>query len=114
VAVVQDMRFASPRAREVWHALARAGTDVVVFGRDLPAYVTDGVPGVTLDDDDPLVDEWAFLVVWSDGTAAGFAGADVEPGRFSRGAADLDRDFDLVESTDPDVVRVALAELALP
>jgi hypothetical protein len=111
VALVQDMRFASQRAREVWRALAAAGTEVTVFGRDLPAYVTDGVPGVSLEEDDPLVDIWAFLVVWSDGRAAGFAGNDVGHGHDNHGIADRERDFDLAESEDPEIVRRALNEL---
>jgi hypothetical protein len=113
VAFVQDMRFASPRAREIWRALAAAGTEVTVYGRDLPAYVIEGVPGISLDEDDPLVDIWAFLVVWADGRAAAFAGNDVGHGPDRHGVADLERDFDLAETEDPDAVRQCLAELGL-
>jgi hypothetical protein len=111
VALVQDMRFASPRAREIWRSLAAAGTAVTVFGRDLPAYVTEGVPGVSLDDDDPLVDIWGFLVSWPDGRAAGFAGYDVGRGPDLHQVADLERDFDLAETEDPALVRGCLREL---
>jgi hypothetical protein len=111
VAFVQDMRFASPRAREVWRELAAAGTDVTVYGRDLPAYVVEGVPGISLDEDDPLVDIWAFLVVWADGRAAGFAGNDIGHGSQSAESTDLDRDFELAETEDPQIVGQCMSEL---
>lgn len=113
VAFVQDMRFASPRAREVWRELAAAGTAVTVYGRDLPAYVADGVPGVSLDEDDPLVDIWAFLVVWPDGRSAGFAGNDVGRGHGVEAVSDRDRDFDLAETEEPGPIRTCLSELGL-
>jgi hypothetical protein len=105
------MRFASPRARAIWRSLAAAGTEVTVFGRDLPAYVVEGVAGISLDEDDPLVDIWAFLVVWADGRAAGFAGSDIGRGVQSALSTDLDRDFDLAETEDPAIVGRCLAEL---
>lgn len=111
VAAVQDMRFASPRARQVWKQLAEAGTDVRVYGRDLPAYVTDGVPGVTIDDEDPLVDVWAFLCQWRDGRARAMAGSDVGAQADEAGVNDLDRSFDLVETDDPALVTAALGTL---
>jgi hypothetical protein len=114
VALVQDMRFASPRARDVWRELATAGTEVSVFGRDLPAYVTDGVPGVNLDEDNPLVDIWAFLVVWADGRAAGFAGNDVGRGKGADAVADRERDFDLAETEETGPILTCLSELGLP
>jgi hypothetical protein len=113
VAFVQDMRFASPRAREVWAALAAAGTEVTVYGRDLPSYVVEGVPGISLDEDDPLVDIWAFLVVWADGRAAGFAGNDLGHGAQSARSTDLDRDFELAETEEPRIVGQCLSELGL-
>jgi hypothetical protein len=111
VAFVQDMRFASPRAREVWRVLAAAGTEVTVYGRDLPAYVVDGVAGISLREDDPLVDIWAFLVVWEDGRAAGLAGTDIGHGAHSARSTDLDRDFELAETEDPEIVGRCLSEL---
>jgi hypothetical protein len=111
VAFVQDMRFASPRAREVWRTLATAGADVTVYGRDLPAYVVEGVAGISLDEDDPRVDIWAFLVVWPDGRAAGFAGNDIGHGASTASSTDLDRDFDLAETEDPGIVGRCLSEL---
>jgi hypothetical protein len=114
VAFVQDVRFASPRVREVWRALAAAGTDVTVYGRDLPAYVVEGVPGIGLDDDDPLVDIWSLLVVWTDGRAAGFAGNDIDHGGLSAAPTDLDRDFDVAETEDAEIVGQCLSELRRP
>jgi hypothetical protein len=111
VAFVQDMRFASTRAREVWRVLAAAGTDVTVYGRDLPAYVVAGVAGISLSENDPLVDIWGFLVVWADGRAAGFAGSDIGHGAHTARSTDLDRDFDLTETEDPETVERCLSEL---
>lgn len=96
---IQDMRFASPRALRVWSSLAAAGTDVTVYGRDVTAYLGAGVAGVAIDDADPLVDVWSFLVVWPDGRAAGFAGTD------------LGDDFDVAESEQPGLVLRCLGEL---
>jgi hypothetical protein len=114
VAFVQDMRFASPRARAVWRDLAAGGTEITVYGRDLPAYVADGVPGVSLKEDDPLVDIWAFLVVWADGRAAGFAGNDVGRGQGTDEMADRERDFDLAQTEEPGPILACLSELGLP
>lgn len=99
VVCIQDVRFASRRARQVWRTLAAAGTDVTVHGREVPAYLGDGVAGVAIVDSGPLADIWSLLLVWPDGRAAGFAGTD-------RGA-----DFDLVETEDPDVVQAGVGEL---
>jgi hypothetical protein len=113
VAAVQDMRFAGPRAREVWRALAAAGTTVYVYGRDLPAYVADGVPGLAIDDDDPLVDVWAFLLVWADGRARAMAASDVGRRTGEPASDDLHRDFDLVMTDDPPLVQECLTELGV-
>jgi hypothetical protein len=110
VAIVQDMRFASPRARDTWRRLAAAGVAVRVYGRDLPAVVTDGVPGRTLDDDDPAVDVWAFCVEWPDGRCDAMAAVDIAP-ETSRDDPATTRDFWLVESREPATVRRAFDSL---
>jgi hypothetical protein len=56
------------------------------------------VTGVSLDDDDPLVDQWV-LVLPGDAPVV-LAATDL--GR--TGCADLDRDFTVALSVDPDVV----------
>ena len=93
VVFIQDVRCASPRARQVWRTIAAAGTAVTVHGRDVPAYVADGVAGAAIDGSGPLADLWSLLVEWPDGSAAGFAGTD------------LGADFDLAETEDADLVR---------
>ena len=65
------------------------------------------------DDDDPLVDVWAFLCVWADGRACAMAGADVGQPGGEPDEDDLRRDFALVETTDPGLVQACLAELGL-
>lgn len=111
IAVLQDMRFAGRRARHTWAGIAASGTSIFVYGRDLPAYLADGVPGVSLDDDDPLVDVWAFLVRWNDGKAAGFVGLDVGAPRGDSGVADDDRDFEVTSLIDPELVIGAIADI---
>jgi hypothetical protein len=101
VVFIQDVRCASPRARQVWRMLAAAGAEVVVHGRDVPAYLADGVAGVTIDESGPLADLWSLLLAWPDGRAAGFAGTD------------LGADFDVAETEDPGLVRMCLGELGL-
>jgi hypothetical protein len=98
---IQDVRRASPRVRRVWGELAAAGTEVAVHGRDVPAYLAEGVAGFTIDESGPLADVWSLLLVWHDGRAAGFAGTD------------LGVDFDVAETEDPDLVRECLRELGL-
>jgi len=110
VALVQDQRFASDRARQVWRAVAAGGGEVTVLGRDLPAFVADGVPGRSLDDDDPLVDVWSVLVQWADGRAAGMAAIDVAVPPGVEGPDDA-RDFSYVETRDPDVIAGCMATL---
>ena len=105
VATVQDGRYAGTRARSIWRDLAAAGTEVRVYGRDLPAYVTDGVPGIAIDDDNPLVDIWAFGCEWPYGRGKAMAGADIGPTVGEPGSDDLRRGFRVVETDDPAVVR---------
>ena len=117
VATIQDVRFASANARDIWTRLAAAGTAVTVYGRDLPAYVAPGVPGVALDDDDPLVDLWCLLVRWPDGRAAAMTASDVAgiAGIDGEAAvADERRDFDLVATEDPTVVGRCFDALRVP
>jgi hypothetical protein len=61
VACLQDVRFLTPWTRDVYRTLAARGATVIMYGRGLRSYVEEGVRGIDLDDDDPLVDQWAVV-----------------------------------------------------
>lgn len=98
VTMLQDVRFAAREARRVWAELARAGTSVTVFGRDVPAYVDRDVTGRRLADGDPLADVWALLATWPGGRAEAFLALDLD-GRVDANDAD-DRTFAVCVSRD--------------
>ena len=61
-AALQDARYLTAHTREVYDALARAGSRAVLHARGLQSWIAPGVVGVALDDDDPLVDEWVVVL----------------------------------------------------
>ena len=107
-ACLQDVRYLTARTRATYRAIAATGARPVVFGRDVPAYVTDGVAGIALDDADPLVDDWAVLL-HSPGGAVVLAATDLHDPE----DADDERRFLVAVSRDQDVVAACLDVLAV-
>ena len=61
-ATLQDQRYFTDRTREVYTALAAAGAPARLHARGLQTWLAPGVVGVSLDDEDPLVDEWVVVL----------------------------------------------------
>jgi hypothetical protein len=61
-ATLQDVRYLTERTRAVYAALAAVGAPARLHARGLQAWLAPGVTGVSLDDDDPLVDEWTVVL----------------------------------------------------
>ena len=97
-ATLQDVRYLTPRTRAVYAALAQAGAPGRLHARGLQRWLAPGVEGVSLSEDDPLVDEWTVVlpglspVVFA---ATDLGGTDCD---------DDDRSFRYAISTDPPVV----------
>jgi Sensory domain in DIguanylate Cyclases and Two-component system len=107
VATLQDARFVTPATRDVYAALAAAGASTTLHARGLQSWLAPGVVGVSLDDDDPLVDEWTMVLPSPSGPVV-FAATDLaEPYH-----QDLERCFLYAVSHDPEVVQACLALLA--
>ena len=107
-AVLQDVRHLSDRTRTVYSRLAEQGAHVRLHGRGLQAWLAPGVVGVALDDDDPLVDEWAVVVPGP--LPVAFAATDLG----TLGGADADRAFLYAVSRDPQVVADCARALGVP
>ena len=97
-ATLQDSRYLTDRTRSVYAALAAAGAPGRLHARGLQAWLAPGVSGVSLDDDDPLVDEWVVVLPGAEPVV--FAATDLHVPH----SADEDRSFSYGVSTDPDVV----------
>jgi hypothetical protein len=97
-ATLQDSRYLTDRTREVYAALAAAGSPARLHARGLQAWLAPGVVGVSLDDEDPLVDEWVVVLPSTDPVV--FAATDL---RISD-CADDDRCFSYAVSRDPELV----------
>ena len=97
-ATLQDARYFTDRTREVYTALAAAGSPARLHARALQAWLAPGVTGVALDDDDPLVDEWVVVLPGDDPVV--FAATDLR----TPGCEDEDRCFAYGVSRDPAVV----------
>ena len=95
---LQDQRFLTPRTREVYASLAEAGTAVRMLARGLQSWLAPGVTGISLDDDDPLVDEWVVVVPGAEPVV--LAARDLG----QSDCADDDRAFSYAVSHDPHVV----------
>ena len=95
---LQDGRFVSERTREVYAELAAAGTRVRLYARGLQTWLAPGVTGISLDDDDPLVDEWAVVLPSADDPVV-LAATDL-----GAGGDGIDRQFLHGVSRDPEVV----------
>jgi hypothetical protein len=65
-ATLQDVRYLTERTRAVYAALAAVGAPARLHARGLQAWLAPGVTGVSLDDDDPLVDEWTVVLPGDD------------------------------------------------
>jgi hypothetical protein len=98
-ATLQDARYLTDRTREVYAALAAAGSPARLHARDLQAWLAPGVTGVALDDDDPLVDEWVVVLPGADPVF--FAATDLRV----PDCEDDDRCFSYGISRDPAVVQ---------
>jgi len=97
-ATLQDARYFTDRTREVYTALAAAGAHARLHARGLLAWLAPGVAGVSLDEDDPLVDEWVVVLPGRDPVV--FAATDLR----TPGCADDDRCFSYGVSRDPELV----------
>ena len=106
VACLQDARFVTPWTRDVYRTLASRGARVLMFGRGLRAYVDEGVQGIDLDDDDPLVDQWAVVFEGEDPVC--LAARDLQGPD-----AVEDRAFEYAVTRDPAVVRQVAADLGV-
>ena len=95
---LQDQRHLTPRTREVYASLAAAGAPARMFARGLQSWIAPGVTGISLDDDDPLVDEWVLVVPGPDPVVLAATDLGVP------GCADLERSFTVAVSRDHDVV----------
>ena len=78
-----------------------------MYARGLQAYVDEGVAGVELDDDDPLVDQWTVLFEGEDPVC--LAARDLH-GPDALG----ERSFEYATTYDPEVVRQVAASLGVP
>jgi hypothetical protein len=106
-ATLQDARHLTSRTRAMYAALAERGTAARLFGRGMQAWLAPGVVGVSLDDDDPLVDEWSIVVPGEDPVV--FAGTDLR----NADCSDSDRCFLYAVSRDPEVVAACARALGL-
>ena len=97
-ATLQDQRYFTDRTREVYTALAAAGTPGRLHARGLLAWLAPGVVGVSLDEEDPLVDEWTVVLPGADPVV--FAATDLR----IPDCEDADRCFSYGVSRDPEVV----------
>lgn len=61
-AALQDGRFLTDRTRSFYAQIACRGCRVSLYGRGLHTWLAPGVTGVSLDDDDPLLDEWVDVL----------------------------------------------------
>ncbi len=96
-ASLQDGRFLTERTRETYAGLASRGCRVTLYARGLHTWLAPGVTGVSLDDDDPLLDEWAIVVPSAEPVV--MAAVDLRSD-----GEDLERRFLYAVSRDPDVV----------
>jgi hypothetical protein len=97
-ATLQDQRYLTDRTREVYAALAEAGASARLHARGLQAWLAPGVVGVSLDDDDPLVDEWVVVLPGTEPVV--FAATDLR----IPDCEDDDRCFSYGVSRDPALV----------
>ena len=97
-ATLQDERYLTDRTREVYAALAAAGAPARLHARGLQAWLAPGVTGVSLDDDDPLVDEWVVVLPGAEPVV--FAATDLRV----PDCEDADRCFSYGVSRDREVV----------
>jgi hypothetical protein len=94
-ATLQDERYFSDRTRQVYAALAAAGSRARLHARGLQASLAPGVVGVSLDEEDPLVDEWVVVLPGDDPVV--FAATDLRV----PGCEDDERCFSYGVSRDP-------------
>lgn len=97
-ATLQDQRYLTDRTRSIYAALAAVGAPGRLHARGLQAWLAPGVTGVSLDDDDPLVDEWVVVLPGHEPVV--FAATDLHvPGH-----VDEERSFSYGLSRDREVV----------
>jgi hypothetical protein len=107
-ATLQDSRYVTERTRGVYARLAEAGCPARLFARGVQSWLAPGVTGVPLDDDDPLVDEWAIVVPGSSPVL--FAAADLH----GAGDDEQHRQFRYALTRDPALVQEAAEVLGIP
>ena len=106
-ATLQDQRYFTDRTREVYTALAAAGAPARLHARGLVTWLAPGVTGVSLDEDDPLVDEWTVVLPGVEPVV--FAATDLR----TPGCADDDRCFSYGVSRDPELVHACARLLGI-
>ena len=97
-AALQDGRFLTDRTRATYAELAARGCRVTLYARGLHTWLAPGVTGVSLDDDDPLLDEWTVVVPSAEPVV--MAAIDLRSD-----SDDLERRFLYAVSRDPHVVQ---------
>ena len=98
-AALQDQRYLTDRTRQIYARLAAAGVDARLHARGLQSWLAPGVVGVSLDDDDPLVDEWVVVIAGPDPVV--LAATDLRAPH----QADAERRFAYAVSQDAGLVR---------
>ena len=106
--LLQDGRHLTPATLRSYTTLAARGTDVVMYGRGLRAWLAPGVRGVAIGDDDPLGDVWAVVLAGSASPVV-LAALDL----FAEGSTEAERSFQVAVSRDSAVVRDCLRVLGL-
>ena len=106
-ATFQDARFLTPQTRAIYAQLAERGTPVRLYARSVQAWLSPGVTGISLDDDDALVDQWSLVVPCADHPAV-FVATDGVPG-----GGDGEQPYTWAISRDPEVVQACAEALEI-
>ena len=105
-ATLQDVRHVSAATRLVYADFSAQRIDVALLARGLPAHVTNGVRGVDLAEDDPLVDQWCLVIAGGTRPVV-LAATDLQ----AAASTEQDRTFTYAVSRDPLIVTACLALL---
>ncbi len=103
LATVQDQSKLSASTMETYTEIAQRAPLVAMFGAKVPCDLGNGIRGVHLDNDDPLVKEWTILILGPD-IAAGLIARELS----SSGADQADRRFDMVITFDRALVTLGV------
>lgn len=104
----QDVRYLTTETRRAYAAIAAKGVPVKLFGRGMQSWLAPGMQGISLEDDDLLVDEWSVVLPCREHPVV-FVATDSVPG-----GADGAKPFTWSTSRDPDLVRACAELLDIP